>query len=586
MKSVKTIKNPNVIFLFLLIWISNLSFYGQTSQNPSFETLRLAYDNYEKNDIKALPFVQKLINKAKKENNFSELVNGYQDAVYFEKNKFLKLKYADSTIVAAIKSKDNNLITSAYLGKGIIYYSNFRKYTPALNEYLKAFTYVKNSDNKYLHYKVIYHLGVVKSYLGYYDEALIHFKDCIHFFESQLKSDLHPNEIYNHKKGYLNSIHQANVVYRSLQLHKKSDSLIALGLRQSINQKDFNLEYNYFLKSKGVSLYYNRQYKEALPYLNESLKGLKKADDFVWVSVNYFFQGKSLLHLNQKDLAIKKFEKIDSIFTKHQFILPELRNNYEILINIYKKENNVEKQLYYMKQLIKADSVMSRDFIYLAPKIHKEYDAKFLYDSKTELERRIHIRNILVIIFIVISLVLFILYLLKYRRENRINAQYKFLEKKYLEALNNLEISSTSVKETILPKTSELENQRKLGLSKEIELEILKKLEAFEKTKGFTKKGINLNLLASKFETNSHYLSWVINENKKVNFNRYLIELRINYITNLLFSDKKYLNYTVDALAEECGIASRQNFSALFYEMNGIRPKDFINQRKQELENS
>ena len=195
--------------------------------------------------------------------------------------------------------------------------------------------------------------------------------------------------------------------------------MIALGLKQSINQKDFILEYNYFLKSKGVSLFYNHQYKEALPYFSESLNGLKKADDFVWVSVNYFFQGKSLLYLNKKELAIKKFEKIDSIFNKHQFILPELRNNYEILINIYKKENNVDKQVYYMKQLLKADSVISKDFVYLAPKIHKEYDAKSLYESKTELEERIHIRNLLVMIFIVISLVLFILYLLRYRRENR-----------------------------------------------------------------------------------------------------------------------------------------------------------------------
>ena len=587
MKSVKSIKKPNVIFLFLLIGISNLSFYGQNSENSSFESLRLAYDKYEKNDNKALPFVQKLISKAKKENNLSELVHGYQDALYFEKNKYLKLKYADSTIVAAIKSKDNNLITSAYLGKGIIYYSNFRKYTPALNEYLKAFTYVKNSENKYLHYKVVYHLGVVKSYLGYYDEALIHFKDCIHFFEAQLKSDLHPNEVFNYKKGYLNSIHQANVIYRSLKLHKKSDSLIALGLKQSINQKDFILEYNYFLKSKGVSLFYNHQYKEALPYFSESLNGLKKADDFVWVSVNYFFQGKSLLYLNKKELAIKKFEKIDSIFNKHQFILPELRNNYEILINIYKKENNVDKQVYYMKQLLKADSVISKDFVYLAPKIHKEYDAKSLYESKTELENRIHIRNLLVMIFIVISLALLALYVIRYRREIHIQTQYKSLEKKYLEALNNLENNnSLAEKEMPIFNSGESENQRRLGISKEIELEILKKLEAFEKSKGFTKKGVNLNLLASKFETNAHYLSWVINENKKMNFNRYLIELRINYITNLLFSDKKYLNYTVDALAEECGIASRQNFSALFYEMNGIRPKDFINQRKQELENS
>ena len=65
----------------------------------------------------------------------------------------------------------------------------------------------------------------------------------------------------------------------------------------------------------------------------------------------------------------------------------------------------MDKQVYYMKQLLKADSVISKDFVYLAPKIHKEYDAKSLYESKTELEERIHIRNLLVMIFIVISLV-------------------------------------------------------------------------------------------------------------------------------------------------------------------------------------
>ncbi|MFN3773472.1 helix-turn-helix domain-containing protein [Cloacibacterium normanense] len=584
MKSVITIKKSKIFFLFLLIWISNLSFCGQISKNPSFESLRLAYDKYEKNDIKALPFVQKLISKSKKENNFSKLVMGYQDAIYFEKNKFLKLKYADSAIVAAFKSKDNNLITSAYLGKGIVYYSNFRKYMPALNEYLKAFSYVKNSDNKYLHYKVVYHLGVVKSYLGYYDEALIHFNSCIQFFESQLKSDLHPIEIFNHKKGYLNSVHQANVCYRSLHHHKKSDSLIALGLTHSMNQKDFIIEYNYFLKSKGVSLYYKGQYKKALPYLSESLKGLVKVDDFVWVSVNYFFQGKSLLSLNRKDLAIKKFEKIDSIFNKHQFILPELRNNYEILINIYKKENNVDKQLYYMKQLIKADRIINKDFIYLAPKIYKEYDAKSLYESKTELESRIHKRNILVFTFISVSLTLLVLYIIRYRRDSLIQAQYKSLEKKYLEALNSASLAEKEM--TMFSHMGEVERHRKLGISKEIETEILKKLKEFEINKGFTQKGLTQKILASKLDTNTYYLSLVINENKKMNFNKYLSELRIQHITNLLFTDKKYLNYTVEALAEECGISSRQNFSALFYELNGIRPTDFIKQRKQEMKNT
>lgn len=68
-----------------------------------------------------------------------------------------------------------------------------------------------------------------------------------------------------------------------------------------------------------------------------------------------------------------------------------------------------------------------------------------------------------------------------------------------------------------------------------------------------------------------------------MNFNKYMAELRINYITNLLNTNTKYLNYTIEALAEECGIAARQNFSNLFFDINGIRPTDYIRNRKKEL---
>lgn len=109
-------------------------------------------------------------------------------------------------------------------------------------------------------------------------------------------------------------------------------------------------------------------------------------------------------------------------------------------------------------------------------------------------------------------------------------------------------------------------------------------METFEQNNGFIEKGLTLNILAKKLETNSTYLSQVINEKRNQNFTRYLNELRINYITKLIYHNKKYLNYTIEALADECGIAYRQNFSDLFQEFNGMRPKDFIKQRKAELQ--
>ena len=91
---------------------------------------------------------------------------------------------------------------------------------------------------------------------------------------------------------------------------------------------------------------------------------------------------------------------------------------------------------------------------------------------------------------------------------------------------------------------------------------------------------MTLNKLASIFETNSTYLSQFINETKSMNFSRYLGILRINYITQLMYENEKYLNYTIQSLSDECGIASRQNFSDLFQEINGLRPTEFIKRGK------
>lgn len=103
-------------------------------------------------------------------------------------------------------------------------------------------------------------------------------------------------------------------------------------------------------------------------------------------------------------------------------------------------------------------------------------------------------------------------------------------------------------------------------------------------SKNFKENGLTLPQLAENFGTNTTYLSQYINDVKGMNFNKYLSTLRINYITERMFNDPKVLGYSVQGLADECGISSRQNFSNLFLEINGIRPIDFIRQRKKELQ--
>lgn len=571
------IAKRTTFLLFLLIFFNFL--YSQQRKAKSFEDIRKEYEQYEENDINAFQYVDQYISKAKKEKNYSKLVQGYKDGVFYSSSNENKLAYADSTIGAANLSEDNELISMAYLGKGIVYYFNYKRYQLALNEYLQAYQYSKTIKDEYLKHKIIYHLGVVKSYLGYYEDALIHFKECADYFSSEIREKkLHPNMVFNNKKGYFNSLHQMVECYLDLNDYRKSDSLIDIGLKNTVGIKDFSQEESYFLKCKGISCYYKKEYKNAIRFLNQSLPRMLKNNNFAWASVNYFYIGKSYQGLENEEMAIGNFKKVDSIFQKYHFIHPEIRKNYEALVSYYKKQRDVGQELYYTKQLLKADSIITQDFSYLSSKIHKEYDTGVLYDEKKKLERQTLWSTNIIYGLIALMIVLMILLIIKYSRERNIHRKYILLEEK-------IRKNQMDNRGAINEGEFQFPKERKSKIDDDKVQNILEKLEQFEEKKQFNQKGLTLTKLALKLGTNANYLSQVINEYKGSNFNKYLGELRINYITQQIYNNKTYLNYTIESYAEECGIASRQNFSDLFYEINGVRPKDFIKNRKRELDN-
>jgi YesN/AraC family two-component response regulator len=115
-----------------------------------------------------------------------------------------------------------------------------------------------------------------------------------------------------------------------------------------------------------------------------------------------------------------------------------------------------------------------------------------------------------------------------------------------------------------------------MNIPKETEEALIKKLNQFENSKQFTKQDMSLAMLASQFETNTKYLSEIINNYKNKNFNSYINELRINYITEKLKNNRTYLQYKISYLAEESGFSSHSSFATVFKTVTGIPPTVFI----------
>lgn len=115
-----------------------------------------------------------------------------------------------------------------------------------------------------------------------------------------------------------------------------------------------------------------------------------------------------------------------------------------------------------------------------------------------------------------------------------------------------------------------------LNIPQETENTLVNKLNQFESSKQFTKQDMSLALLAAYFDTNTKYLSEVINTHKGKNFNSYINELRINYIIDKLKNNRTYLQYKISYLAEESGFSSHSSFATVFKAVTGIPPTVFI----------
>lgn len=134
--------------------------------------------------------------------------------------------------------------------------------------------------------------------------------------------------------------------------------------------------------------------------------------------------------------------------------------------------------------------------------------------------------------------------------------------------------------------TDKKSEPRKNVILKETEEQILNKLKRFESSKRFINKDISLAVLAGQLDSNTKYLSEIINTHYNVNFNTYINKLRINYIIEKLKTDPNFINYKISYLAENCGFSSHSSFATVFKSITGISPVRFIELLNQEKENT
>lgn len=555
--------NQNYLLL-LLLWTSfSLSakhrciIVPDSLTEKDYDYLDNKIFDYKNDSLKASIYLYAYLHKAKREHNSVELVNAYQNLMH-QSPEQLRLVYADSMIYVAKKSRDNALIGSAFLSKGMLYYV-LKRHQKALDHYLIANGYISRTKDQYLIYKVKHQIAQIKYYLGFYDEAISLFRECVTYFKE------------GEARPYLNCLHSLGLSYNRAGNYGLCSQINILGIEEGKRLDNEEMK-SYFLHSEGINQYFKNNYALAIQKITSSLPGVVQNEDFANESVGKFYIGKSYIGLHQPEKALPYFLQVDQTFTKKGYLRPDQREVYELLINHYKSTNELTKQLYFINQLLKADKVLTETYNYLISKIHKEYDTKQLLIERHRIKEQLKKKTEYIFVACATSLLLFlslVFVIYRYFRNQKIYQQKYKEHKLQLKDRNKTKIKT--------------EQQGILGINDEAIANVLKQLEKFERDKKFLEKDLTLVKLAAAFNSNTKYLSQIIFHYREKRFVEYINDLKIDYLTGLLREDRRIRNYTNKALAAEAGFTTTQRFVNAFFSKTGMPPSYFIAELKKEL---
>ena len=341
-----------------------------------------------------------------------------------------------------------------------------------------------------------------------------------------------------------------------------------------IKEKDFfttdneqMLGSNYYnLKNINASLYH---YKKALNLVKDFPEN--ETTSYIYIGLaNVYLEKKNLSKAKQYlDLAKKVSEKTENLEQKKE---------------IY----TTEKQYYLQTENIEKLKVTDQRKDTLEKKIESK-TRQFIDESYTKLDKKIIKterksiqKNYLIFITGLLLILILALYIRsKIQQRKNIEKFKQILRKSNIKNSTDSPIASEKIDISVHQAGN---NEAVVLMSSETEEKLLAKLNKFEKTNLFNNKNISLPFLAGRFETNTKYLSYVINTHKEKDFNNYINELRINYIIEKLKNDPQYRNFKLASLADEVGFSSHSKFSKIFKKVTSLSPSLFIKYLQEEIQ--
>ncbi len=542
---------PFLLFAGIQQPIDTLELYNLTDLYKKFES-------NEQNAFLANVYAKAFLIKAKGLRNKEYVCYGYY---YLSKvsERNVKLNYLDSILEISNKEKSFIQFPELAFHEKANHYYDLRDFNTSLEVFLEGLEYAKKNEKPYYINKFKYYIGLIKSErVEQEKKALIILKEAYDYFA---QDGIKEKESYD----YLASIYAVADVYRKLGINDSATYFNRLGIIESQLVKD-SMFSNYFTLSEGLNEYGKGEILSAIDSINSSLPILKYHNDIPNLSLGYYYLGKSYFDLNKDEMGFSYLNKMDSIFKETKVLDIEMRPGFEMLIKYYKGKKDQVGQLRAIEGLVYFDSMYITQYKEIRDIMDIKFDRVGLLNEREELRQSLSNQKkkskSTLYIFLLVGIILTTSTIVYYLKQ-------KVYKKRFKELIAT--VSSELVYE---PKSG----TDSLGVPEKIIEKILEELSNFEIESGFINPKINAHVLAEQLNTNTKYLSKVINEFKGKSIISYVNDLRIEFAIEKLKNDRRFRKYTIRAIAFEVGFNNPNSFSTAFMKRTQLKPSYFIQQ--------
>lgn len=297
--------------------------------------------------------------------------------------------------------------------------------------------------------------------------------------------------------------------------------------------------------------------------------------------------------MGQNDSAIVHFSTIEKQ-GGHKGCVELRQSAYQHLTHIYAEIGDSIRSKEYANL-----AIMLRDTLQHGKQMHAALNRLFAYEKRANdkevmsLHKTINRQWFFVGFCILVVVLLVTLSLIAVSKNKNLNSAYRLLVEKNKEQIRSMEreralrdeklqtspIEIKADEEIISDSLDPIETEDKQGNLSDTPVLSLQQVRQLQEeidavmcdARNFSNPDFSLALLANLVDSNTKYVSYVINKSYQKNFKTYLNEFRIREASRKL-SDPQYANLTIQAIAEMVGFNSPNTFIIAFKKLIGMTP--------------